>query len=320
MSTITQENKSNINSPSQYFVRAYRAEHALRYGYIALIDIAGEVNEIKCEYLVKYLKTEPNTQHFIFKIDRVTPVYINSAEPDTLAEELAAKIGAVLYPLELEVNLQGEIQKIHNHPQIVQRWSTLKKDLLEYYEGEVFLKYITLSEQALLAEEILLENILQDWFICTYFAALLGSYQRNVSSRRYLYLPIGVDMELIRFLSTWTLDTKIDEHGEIEIKGEGEVDVEETHLSDNDVAQEDKEQQVRLKGTYESSYKLNAQSHIIESINSVASLDAVKAHTVKVDIYHLGQTIHHEPQNLGSIVVKDKWSNKGGFWSKIFKT
>src|SRR6478752_1823072 len=167
MSTILEESKSNtLNS---YFVRANRDSDELQFEYMVTITLGEEIQELKCEYLLKCIGQNKETNNNIYQVDR-TPVFINDQEPDTLAEELAAKIGAVIYPLQLETNTQGLAIKIQNHGEIMGRWNTLKADLLEYYEGEVFLKYIQLSEQSLLAEEILLEKLGQDWFLYTYFA------------------------------------------------------------------------------------------------------------------------------------------------------
>src|SRR6478609_8268502 len=127
MSTILEESKSStLNS---YFVRANRASHELHYGYMVTMSHGEEIQELKCEYLLKCIGQNKETNNNIYQVDR-TPVFINDQEPDTLAEELAAQIGAVIYPLQLETNAQGLATKIQNHGEIMERWNTLKSDLL----------------------------------------------------------------------------------------------------------------------------------------------------------------------------------------------
>lgn len=320
MSTILEESKSN--SLNSYFVRAYRASHELHYGYMVTMSLGGEIHELKCEYLIKCIGQNKETNNNIYQVVR-TPVFINDQEPDTLAEELAAKIGAVIYPLQLETNAQGFAIKIQNHGEIMKRWNTLKADLLEYYEGEVFLKYIQLSEQSLLVEEIMLEKLRQDWFLCTYFAPILGSYQKTIQKRNYLELPIGQNHIPIRYLTAWDLNTQLDKHGEIDLKALGEISLDEQNLLDEDALPRDtKEDKAKVaSGTYTASYKLNAQTHVIQSINCVCDCLSDTDQSVKVDIYNIGQDASQQENSHGAIVVVDRWGEKkGGFWNKIFKS
>lgn len=323
MSVIIKEN--NSISPSPYVVRAYRAMHELRYGYLLNLTKGEETHELKCEYTIKYVGKHQESENPIYQIVRSYPVYINEQEPDTMAEELAAQVGAGIYPLELEVSLQGEPLSICNYDQIFERWQKLKAELLEYYEGEVFLKYITLSEQALLACDILFEKIKQDWFIQTYFAPIRGKYEPAKPREAQLDLPICEHVEFVKYLSHWQLNTHIDEHGEMEIKGSGEVREERSAKEveqglDFPNAEETEVQSEKLKGSIDFVYKVNAQHHLIESAQGSCELLLETPLKVGIHLFNIGGNLPQEKSQQGSMVMVDKWANKGGFWSKIFKT
>lgn len=323
--TTTIEEKDEVHHVGSYTVRNYRAPQQLSYGYILNLTKGEETHELKCEYTVKYVGKSQESDNPIYQIVRSYPLYIDEHEPDTMAEELAAQVGAVMYPLELEVNLQGEPLSIHNYDQIFERWQKLKTELFEYYEGEVFLKYITLSEQALLASEILFEKIKQDWFVQTYFAPIRGKYDLAKPREAQLELPICEHVEFVKYLGHWQLNTHIDEHGEMEIKGSGEVD---EVRSAKDIEQgldapdtvDAEVQPEKLKGALEFVYKFNAQHHLIESVQWSCELLLDAPLKVSIHLFNIGGDLPQEKSQQGSMVVVDKWANKGGFWSKIFKT
>jgi hypothetical protein len=325
MSQAVGEHQNRI--PSNYLLnRENHPAQVLTYGFMVDMTRGMEKNTVRCEYSIQNIG-KSKLGHQLFLVDRISPVYINDKEPDTLAEELACKIATAIYPLQLETDEQGSFAKINNHSQILERWYTLKPELLEYYDGEDMRKYIQLSEQSLSSVELLYEKLSQDWFLISYFAPVLGTYSSNSLKQTYIYLPISDSNVPVQYLTTWHLNPSIDEHDEITVHGEGTVqedrckmdfeqDCDFPYYRVSNPAEHD------VTGNFEHVVKLQAQGHSVESISCFCSLELDMPISIKVSIYHLGATVatHNFNTIEGPMVVADQWKEKGGFWNKIFRT
>lgn len=326
MPVSIQDSNDKPSTSGQQVIRPYKGDIELGYGYTLVMHKGAVSNTIRCEYTIKCIGKSVKSGNLIYRINRVSPVYINDKAPDSLAEELAAQINTVIYPLEVETDAKGTTASLSNHAQILSRWAHLKPDLLEYYEGEDMRKYIELSEQALQKADFLLERLQQDWFLNTFFSPICGNYHSSIVKQQYLYLPISDSSVPVQYLTTWSLDNEPNEHGEIEVKALGEVEEDRCKL---DLEQENDFPYYRTLdrnatsavGSYKLAIKLDSKSHLIESITCESDLLLQDPISIKINIYNIGnKTPIPSSLETSSFIVADQWvEKKEGFWNKLFK-
>nr|WP_314499518.1 hypothetical protein [uncultured Chryseobacterium sp.] len=110
----------------------------------AALDLPSVSSEKIYGVVIKFLPKDLQI-HYRIKIKR-TPsyleltkekTYVNNQEIDKIIEQLFEKAEQVLYPLQISVKKNGELDNIINHEQIANRWKTdcLPK-LKDYYQSE----------------------------------------------------------------------------------------------------------------------------------------------------------------------------------------
>lgn len=116
------------------------------------------------------------------------PVFINEKQPNGTLEELVARCGAVIYPLQVLVNAKGKVLRISNREAIVRRWRETKEAIAISYKGETAQNLLEHMDAIIADQEQLTALLFQrDWFISLYFSGWYSAWE--TTTLHYPLLP-----------------------------------------------------------------------------------------------------------------------------------
>lgn len=144
------------------------------YGF-QVINYEKETLLNKIHYILEMVYKKNENKQIVLEINR-KQVYINNKQPDTIIEQLANKISETIFPLQLQVSGNGEIESLANHKEIVERWKTNKEKLSSYYKGDIAEKIIAKATNFFKNKYILTESLTENWFFNLFFKPIYGNY------------------------------------------------------------------------------------------------------------------------------------------------
>ncbi len=236
------------------------------YGVIYTIINGEEESTLKYECSVQSKgKLENNIE--LVEIDRLSTTFLNDEEVNSIADELAYKTASIIYPIELAISANGNIEGIGNMELIKKRWTENKEKLLEEYEGDFIEEYIEACEKSLLDEYDLLNALDNDYFLNTYFNNIHIAENSNLEKK--VFFPTLCDCRKLEYKVTQQFDKYVDDDNFICITQKGvlndersKVDLEERrYFPFYSTAVVNKE---KAEGNYRTVYYLNKDSRIIE--------------------------------------------------------
>jgi len=239
-------------------------EHALpflpaglkkKYNVRYVLENGEEKDTLHFEASVKWIAVDPKGFHF-FEIDRLTKTNINNVEPEMMLEELAVKIAEILYPLQIIVDVTGKWIDVHNYKQILERWENKRREVLDYYEGEVVQIHIEHTEQSLSSKTALLDSLRSDLFLRALFNGINTDYTAEYKFGNNITFPL-VKEEEASFLVEQKIAPFLEDGKWIKIEQNGDyIDTD----FDSDFEFDPWE------GNYKAIYFLNPDSYCVEKV------------------------------------------------------
>ena len=219
-----------------------------RYGIIQKTFINGE-EKLKIHY-----ETEIKKNNNKVEIKR-NSVYLNYQRPDLIVEQMADKIGNIMFPLELGLYEDGTISEITNQQALLDRWLKLKPELEDYYKGEETAKIFQRVGKKIKSRSQTLNGIKNSLFYIMYFFPL---YEKFNEEKQYIFqinIPFGAGLGKIPFEITLSLIEEISKTHKFLIRTEGKS----VNLNPFNETNDE-------KGYFDFTYKLNAKDNSIFSI------------------------------------------------------
>jgi hypothetical protein len=244
------------------------------YDVLYVLEDGDEKDTIHFEASVKWMAVDPKGFHF-FEIDRLSKTAINDAEPDTMMEELAAKTAEILYPLQVVVDLTGKWIDIHNYEQILERWENIKREIVDYYEGEVTQIHIEHTEQSLTSKAALIDSLRSDLFLRALFNGIHVDYTLEYTFENNITFPLVKDEEA-SFLVQQKVAPFLEDGKWIKIEQKGDyID------TDFDIDFEFDP----WEGNYNTTYFLNPNSYCVEKmeLECVIHYDSLIKATINIE-------------------------------------
>lgn len=285
-------------------------------------------NTIKYEVDITYLKTIPD-QARLFKIERTTKVYLNDTDPDLLMDKLAAETGAALYPVVAEIDFDGKFLGINNHEEIKERWAQKRKEIKDYFVGDIAEQYCRLMDSTVNSLPQLNWSYKKDMLIGSYFNAIYKSYGSLLRTDAEMKFMLAGNASPVAYHVTSEVKRYLHEMGLVELVQAGIVTDE---RSIHDLEEErsfpfERIQDAYAKpaaGKYTARYLLHPNSNAIRSINAEWELDLTEKRVINVSMHQInagGQAEENtaRAQNQPSLVFLDKDESRGLF-SGIFKS
>ncbi|ELY2018669.1 hypothetical protein SL053_002600 [Flavobacterium psychrophilum] len=144
------------------------------YGF-SLENYENELLKTKIHYELEMVYVKKDSSSNILEINR-KQVYINNKEPEFIIEQLADKISQTIFPIQVKLSGQGEIEAIENHEEIKKRWASNQESLKDYYEEDITEKIIAKSNSYFNNKHLITESLSKNWFFNLYFKPIYGSY------------------------------------------------------------------------------------------------------------------------------------------------
>jgi len=180
LNKITKQEKKQV-IPS--FILKFSKLAAIYKVKLFKVDITGSKktkNKITYTLNIKYLKTEDKL-HF-FKVKK-NDFHVNNKVPQTKIQLLAMECAKAYYPLNIILNLQGEVVGIENMIEVRERWINNKTKIEENFKGQYVDSYIKKLDNKILLTNDLEKVIKDDVAINT----ILLSYKRPINQLKYAF-------------------------------------------------------------------------------------------------------------------------------------
>lgn len=258
---------------------------------INFTDHSDEVTSLKYEVMVSYVKTIADDTR-LFRIERLTPVYINDVVPLSIIDQLAHEAGKVFYPLVVEAGFDGRYKAVHNHQEIMGRWPAVSEKIRSYFTGEETEKYLQSMEDVIRDGSAL--NVLfgRDLFINTYFAAIYKSYTSSYEVEECMLFPLPGNAAALRFSVLQRVDIHPNSYGAIEIQHEGTANDE---RSAEDLRQElefplsrmENPELESVNGKYNAKYILDPHTRSAELVVASWSLPDLSLSTTEIRLFRI---------------------------------
>ncbi|GGI29474.1 hypothetical protein [Pedobacter mendelii] len=279
------------------------------YGVLLTFSAKPEDISIKYETQISYLKTIEDNKR-LFKIDRISEVYINDLPPGRTADQLAYETGKVFYPLIVEVAFDGSYIGINNHQEIKQRWILVKQNVLSYFSGDEVNEYLSQTENTIYDEFALDICFQTDFFINTFFSPIYQNYGESRTLIRNSFLSLVAQMPPIEMEINTQLAAETNHYGAMEIEQNGKEIVNDENLSFNAI--------------YSANFVLDIKTRSIESLLANYQWQDGEKHEVDIKVFRIDEGQIHQQQNIDgadNLIFLDPVYNEGkkGFFKNLFK-
>lgn len=152
-------------------------EYGPKYSFFMSEEtILGEVN-IKNDYshdlFVSLLSKFKYTSGFIFNC-KISNQNYNLDKGLKKQEKLIRQLASITDNIDLGINQRGEITKLHNYLEIIEKWNTLKVPLKEKHRGKLANAYLVAIDQKICNKVKLIDDLKQYRLFGFLFNALLA--------------------------------------------------------------------------------------------------------------------------------------------------
>lgn len=276
MPTLKEATEKRIN---QHILFGYQNTLPIRYcpkvlyyGVMLILFENEKVNTIKYEISMRWIRHEGNYQ--IIEVNKVSDTFINDTEPDLMADELAVKVSATLYPLELIISRKKGIVGINNFDAIQKRWEKTKQKIREFNSGDIIEKYLYFNDKSFDNKEVLLRCLRNDYFLRGYFNKIYETYTNEYSFKNVLSFPFIFDTKEIDYTVEQKIEPIIDEQGYIHVEMRG-ICTEERSKADliNNSDFPYYRSEDKLAGDYFAKYNIESKFNTIDAFLLECSLE-----------------------------------------------
>lgn len=292
----------------------------INYGVMYVLFSGEKTTTVKFRASVRCTHRFPD-ESSIFEIDRASQTYINDTEPDLIADELALKTSAVLYPLQVRVNSDNQLIAVENYNDIRARWEHRQQELLKAYKGEWVEKYLRLTGLSLKEEDALLRALSSDWFLAAYFNDLYGPYTKVLSIERIAGFPLAGKAKPVEFRVRQTLEPFYDESNLVRVNIEGtfgderckadlESELDYPHFALSNPQAE------KAQGSYRAKYFLDPKFHGIEYALLECDIGTAPEKKIMITINNLEENKQYAVSSapLPFTVEEGREKKKDSFW------
>ena len=175
-------------------------------------------NTIKYTTSIKWLALKDDK--ITVEINRTSDMYVNDKSSElTVANNLAVRTSAALYPLILSYDANGNIIEVENFDEIQKRWETVKKELQQDFHGEGLDRYIYKNNQRYRSTDALAHALNNDCFLNMLFNNIIYTEYLKDTAIKDFHFPYIQNTMAIK--NTVKLHKYIDDNGTICVHFDG---------------------------------------------------------------------------------------------------
>ncbi|WP_392420404.1 LysM peptidoglycan-binding domain-containing protein [Capnocytophaga canis] len=158
------------------------------YGVIITMEDGEEKNELKYETSVKWVQKYEDLH--IFEIDRLSKMYVNEEEVNSIADRLAYETSKVLFPMHIMVDGYGNWEGVAKYNKYPERWKNIKKQIYREFEGEIVEEYLKKVEKVLENPQQIEFYMGGDFFLRSLFLGYCMRYDNDFTAEKHISFPI----------------------------------------------------------------------------------------------------------------------------------
>jgi hypothetical protein len=230
-------------------------------------------------YEVKVRLVDQKGKSSLYEIDVITkPIDQNL---DTMQQELVAEVARAIYPLALEIDKNGNWFEVYNFQTISKRWQTVKKQVLDEFEGKDLDTILAFYDPKFHDKENFTNLLGNDIFLNCYFNNLYLNYTKDNHFERILHFPILPNIKKVVYKVTQEINPYL-KNDKINIQITGNIaDTRATKDYDNQLNEPYyalvEPTAIQPEGSYIASYILNSKTNCLEqaSVNCFIKLGEV---------------------------------------------
>lgn len=241
---MLEKNQSILTS--DYCINFNPKSSKLKYSVEIDIDDNVDLSIISYNVQVSYTK-EPVNKYYLAEVI-ITNFRLNFQTPDAVIEILALKCRKSIEKCVFKINIKNEIIEIVNHKEILKKWNTIKKSLIQENEGEIFEKYISIFESNILDQDSLLIRLKKNLFINQYFFPIFNEPYHNLNKK---------NDEQLNFFNQYFQENVL-----LEVENNGILDKDGMAIISKKLVTDDEKRSLLPIGSYASKYILNKNSEI----------------------------------------------------------
>ncbi|OXA87625.1 peptidoglycan-binding protein LysM [Flavobacterium hercynium] len=265
----TSPKSQNVNFGSAtslpFFPKDIQKDYSVKYTF----KTQDLTEKLEMGIRVKWLNTDVNNYHLI-EIRKSVNLFVNNNMPDTIMDEIGAKMVQVLYPLQIIVDPSGKCIDVFNDKEIRNRWESKKIELLQDYENGIIPIYMKNCQLALESAESLFQLLKSDYFLRSFFNGIHTSYTEEGIFEHKVYFPVLNNKES-QFLVKQKIDSCLNEARLIKVEQKGNC------INTN-------AQNQLIDGSYISTYFLDPHSYFIEKMELECRLELEKTFELRIEI------------------------------------
>lgn len=287
------------------------------------IENGKKKTSINEEVLVKWLATDSNGYSF-FEINRVSKVYVDGKEYNSVVDELAEKAASVFYPLRVVIDSDGEWVDIHDFDTIRERWPQVKNNLIKEFRGKPINDYLEIFEKKLQDDSVIFDSFAKDWFLRAFFSGLNIEYKENLTFKNQINFPVSSKIGDVSFNVEQDILPELDKYNLINITQNGKlVDIRNKIDFENNVSipydsigDSDSE---KLEGTYTAHYFLNLNSYMIDSLFLECKIDLDLPQILTIVMSSVDDEAKLTLNSRVSLLVEQKEEKKLSFFTNLLE-
>jgi len=253
------------NTTLPFFPKHIQKDYSVEY----IFKTQDLTEKLEMGIRVKWLNTDVNHYHLI-EIRKSVNLFVNNNIPNTIMDEIDAKMVQVLYPLQIIVDPCGKYIDVFNDKEIRSRWENKKMELLKDYENGIIPMYLKNCQLALESAESLFQLLNSDYFLRSFFNGINTSYTDDGIFEHTISFPVLNNKES-HFLVKQKVDSCLNEARLIKVEQKGNC------INTNT-------QNQLTDGSYAATYFLDPHSYFIEKMELECRLELEKTFELRIEI------------------------------------
>lgn len=315
LSQTPREDKENVSKRSApNFIQLKSILKKINYGVMFTVTTGDEVTTMHYEVSVQCVDKQPS-EHHLFEINRVSKIFINHVEADTIINELAEKVSESLYPLVLVVNKNGRWEEVYNTVEIKKRWANHKQKIVAEYQGREIENYLAVFEQSIDNKSSLNESLQKDWFLNAFFSGIYMKHNEELTSESTVDFPLLVNSNPLRYSINQTIDKYLDESNNICLSRDGILKDDrckadfENELSFSNYDSQMGQELEKATGNFKANYFLNPNNNTIKTMlmECDVKLDVPKKLEIVIAVINDNEMQENRPIEMIAPAKKKSW-------------
>ncbi len=221
----------------------------------------------------------------VYEIYKISPTEINGEDDINDTEDVKEKILNLIYPIQVLVRENGTWQELLYDKRIVKRFEVAKREILDYYKGQLVHDLLQHAEKKMCNEKNFKELFADNWLLDTIFSNVYRYYNNNEANEEALHFALLKNVLPQKFLVLQSISNFDEDKKLVTICKKGVLNDERTRAQLEQLVQEqnfDGQGETFATGELVQNIVLNVETFALESVHLKANLDLQEKRVVEI--------------------------------------